>query len=462
MSDEEKGAFWDILVSASADIPEIFKDITEFGGKASALIGTGVAAVHFFRKRHEYKKFYQRFESIGRGLIPIGVSEEDTKQIFSIVIDYLRKLRHSDHKLSYYFLNKERAPELVEQIFQACILSGKDLRISNDDLRISLRNLAFVLLQNSGDVMILTETADVVEDILRRLEKFGINLNSIVDRINTLEEIVHQLPPDYITYVNNAVLPSEISSNIFSFRNPAISYQNSTNLDKLREWLYRSSIPVWAVTGPGGSGKSRLALELAKEAERKAICKPVWLDKYMMQALLDCSNYNYSKPVLFICDYASQFEEQLVSLIDKISSQSGEAKFLLLERSAKWYYGIRTRNSIIETHSTKKPIDLSDTTFSDDELSQIITELAVHEYKGQSISFHDKQQIIKKQRNYLVRKTLFVFLFFMLVTYSYFKDSDIRNLNPEALLNNYILHSRMIVLKNLGWNPNMDQKQKRY
>ncbi len=112
-------------------------------------------------------------------------------------------------------------------------------------------------------------------------------------------------------------------------------------IDDLRRWLDdNASISIRVLTGAGGRGKTRLALELAR-----AVSKHGWLAGFATADELDrfrgqhgVEQRRWDKPVLVILDYAASRAEQLRAWIRELADASLEERpklrLLLLERQA--------------------------------------------------------------------------------------------------------------------------------
>ena len=444
LNEDEKDSLFDVLSAAAAEIPDLCENVKDFGSHSSALIATLFAGYKFLRSRYEYKKFFKHFENESRKLIPYGINSKEVDKIFKIVENYIKNTKKEEKKLSFYFLHKEKAPELVDCLFKECDNVLKDKNISDKALRLVLTNLVSLLLQNNKGVMLWTELSDITKDILDRLKQDGKNIDILKNDVEALKKALDELEPKYMTYIINAELPSVITSNIFSFRNPNITFCGRDNeLTMLKEWLKSPGVSVWGITGQGGVGKSRLALHLAQLDD--ANWKSVWLDEALLKSLCDCTEFTCNKPVLFICDYASQYESKLTELIDKMSWTCTNAKFLLLERSTSWYNEFRRKNDIIKELSYDKPIELNKSTFSDKDYSSIIHDISKYKYNGREIPEDIKQSIIKKSKELSHENTSVRCLFLMLITDAYLRGESISIMNSEALLLNYIIHSKRII-----------------
>jgi len=110
---------------------------------------------------------------------------------------------------------------------------------------------------------------------------------------------------------------------------------------ELRSWLdAEAPVSVRVLTGAGGRGKTRLALELARE-----IAKEGWLAGFSTAENFDrfrkqngVEDWRWDKPVLIILDYAASRADQLRAWIRELVTASLEnrpkLRLLLLERQA--------------------------------------------------------------------------------------------------------------------------------
>ena len=449
LSENEKNDLWDILVTACAEIPDFCNYIEDFGGKASTLLGVLVAAFDIFKSKHEYKRFYQHFEKESRDLIPCSISKKAVKNIFSVVKDHLKKMRTAKKKLPFYYLHKDKWDELSAALFKECRKKIGADEISDEPLHAVLDNMVHIILQNNESVSLFTELSDIVKDILDRLKQDGKDIDALKDNVAELKEALDKLVPKYTTYISNAGLPSEFtkSENILSFRNSGIQFRGRENERRdLGNFMKRPGVSVTAVTGPGGSGKSRLAFFFANSLDA-AECKSVWLDHSLLKAIVSCTDLSYDKQVLFICDYASQYEDDLKTLIDSMSRTGQNVKFLLLERSAAWFTDFRKHSNIIAELSSEESIELSGSDFKRNECSEIMDDLSKQKYNSAVIPENTKDQIIKKAAELSGESCSVRCLFLLLVTDSYLKGDPFLTMSADELLYNYIEHSKEIVKK---------------
>jgi tetratricopeptide (TPR) repeat protein len=117
-------------------------------------------------------------------------------------------------------------------------------------------------------------------------------------------------------------------------------------LSDLAEWCRRDDrISACLVTGPGGQGKSRLALELCRQQAAEG-----WLsgmladhaDAAALEAMLAAE-----APLLAVVDWADTKVEQITGLIERaVSAGSGPVRVLLLARHAgEWWEALPYRAS---------------------------------------------------------------------------------------------------------------------
>ena len=129
-----------------------------------------------------------------------------------------------------------------------------------------------------------------------------------------------------------------------------IPYQRTTEfsgrdreLASLGAWVQSDApVSVRVLTGPGGSGKTRLAVELLEWLEEKE--PGAWNLGFLTQAEMErfsgvqnLSRWQRRKPVLAVLDYAAGAAERLRAWIEQLSAaEPGGAKLrlLLLEREA--------------------------------------------------------------------------------------------------------------------------------
>lgn len=122
-------------------------------------------------------------------------------------------------------------------------------------------------------------------------------------------------------------------------------------LTSLRSWLDREGKPISirVLTGRGGTGKTRLALELCRELEGKnwqaGFVSTEEADRFFGQQNL--GGWGWQRPVLAVFDYAMARTEQLGKWLKELCRNPGDAgrplRILLLEREASLEQGWLSR-----------------------------------------------------------------------------------------------------------------------
>ncbi len=145
-------------------------------------------------------------------------------------------------------------------------------------------------------------------------------------------------------------LPSQRKNDVVSELDLLIPYQQTTpllgrdrELESLQTWL-RSAAPVSirVLTGGGGAGKTRLALELIESLEKTAPgrwnCGFLTLTEMgRFSGLQNLSNWNRRRPVLAVVDYAAGSAKELRGWLEQLAAAANggeKLRLLLLEREA--------------------------------------------------------------------------------------------------------------------------------
>ncbi len=358
-----------------------------------------------------------------------------TKETIQHIEDNLKKLlikQKAEIITSEHIIFKSLSADKIGNTF-AKILVQHIIDCAVDDPYLALTMVLLISLYPNP-----SSKADIFDSLENKISRCLLKINCS----NNHDEKTSK----YATLINNALLPSEITANIFSFRNKRIKlHGREKTIELLQSWLDKGYVSVCALIGKGGSGKSKLAFHFAVEMEKIKKVKIVWLDrKKQLEKLLDCDDYSYPHPVLFICDYASQYEDQLTVLIDQISRTQTNAKFLILERSEAWYSSILKHNDSIREQAIEKPIILDDLDFSENAYSDIMQDFSDAEYGGKIIPENDQKMIIQRALELSNSKSARC-LFLLLLTEAYFRTGFIDYISAEALLHNYIEHSFDII-----------------
>jgi len=121
-------------------------------------------------------------------------------------------------------------------------------------------------------------------------------------------------------------------------------------LADLRAWLEDDvDISVHALTGPAGTGKTRLAIELCAVIDSGRTPDGDWVAAFLSPSELPrltdvyaTSTFEWARSTLLVIDYAAQGHEALSRWLDRLATQTldgGKLRLLLLERRAPEGYG---------------------------------------------------------------------------------------------------------------------------
>ncbi len=298
--------------------------------------------------------------------------------------------------------------------------------------------------------------SDAEEAVLKKLYSY----DALFEENNAiLKEL--QYRGTFAEWVDQAELPASINSNIFNFCNWQIRLRGrDAELAQLHSFVKQPGISVWGITGIGGSGKSKLAREFAlMEKPHRTV---VWLKQVDFTKIPSFANYSYPRPILFICDYAAQFEERLKTLIERLSTKPLDVKFLLLERQQSWYTGFLSREDLIcdlavkEENAPKKTINLTNSVLDEESCRQIMTDLnfskdgGKRRYPEKTLVPDDYPKIYHRALELSENHQSVRCLFLLLLTDAFLRDEIIQEMDADKLLENYINHSAEIIRNQYG------------
>lgn len=358
--------------------------------------------------------------------------------------------------LHYYKREKDYSIELTEELY------GKSAE-TDPSAEGYQRAMEQILDPVYSNLPLLEVASNAEEAILGKLYSFE---TLAKERDSMLEALKYK--DSFAEYIDNAELPRffDKQDNVFSYRSSQIGfYGRKRELDRLGVFVKQPNISIWGIAGPGGCGKSKLARYFA--IKEKYHRQPVWLDQTAFSQLCSRSECNYPSPILFICDYAAQFEKPLIELVQMLSKKPIDAKILLLERQPVWYTNFLNSSEACEINEyayLKEPIDLTNADLSDDDseanevYSKIIKDLAKSEhpssenpavkeknYKKNTLNQDECNYIIKTAKTLSINKQPVRCLFLLLVADAYLRDGTITELDADALLKNYFDHSETII-----------------
>lgn len=264
--------------------------------------------------------------------------------------------------------------------------------------------------------------------------------------------------------------------NPFSFRNPKIKFHGREKECSLIDEFMKDSRRqlFWSITGLGGIGKSKLALHISKEYQKNG-WSVLWLNATKIQRILDFNSYDYNVPILFVCDYAGEYIDDLINLMEKLSEyQTGSrVRFLLLERVSydnnnnatlrdiSWY-GNLTRSDIVKTikyQDYSLNLNLKEYSLLDEDYRNILDDFSEHELtssqEDEIIDFVKNKlsfsNATKRTEEFSVRC-----LFLLFTADACLHGEDYRNWNANDLMRNYIERSEKILCDQYRGIPKED------
>lgn len=122
------------------------------------------------------------------------------------------------------------------------------------------------------------------------------------------------------------------------YLNPQISiYGREKELKLLDDFLnIPNKLMFWGITGPGGAGKSKLAHSFIIRHKFDKEWKMVYLPSFYMKEVLAMKEWNYSRNLLIVIDYAGSISELIGEWLQKLYNEmeyfSNKIRILLLER----------------------------------------------------------------------------------------------------------------------------------
>ena len=264
-------------------------------------------------------------------------------------------------------------------------------------------------------------------------------------------------------YIDSAkLLPKLEIENKFSYLHSGIKfYGRKDECAAIQEFLEQDKkISIWAITGPGGIGKSKFARHIAETYQHKM--SVVWLtddDFTRIAFIIDSkSNIDYDRTILYICDYAQLKEEQIYKLIIHMINTNYQVRFLLLERSSIWFSRFLNEHTYANEYKFNElPLELSYSSFEDTDFYNILNDFSTANYR-RSLTNKEKELILtytnKLSADNIPRKNQSRCLFLLLVADSYLNDrrkssgdisETLKQWNENELLNNYINHSKKMI-----------------
>ena len=190
-------------------------------------------------------------------------------------------------------------------------------------------------------------------------------------------------------------------SNAFHFRAEMTSFHGRNGeMQELRSFCESTDkFKWWAITGAGGSGKSRLAAEFTKEM-KQAGWQCFWLDKGNWEYI---KNNQSVEKTLIVIDYAQTYEEELGDWIEILAERerSLPIRILMIERDGKTIQDSSWGSVLLQNVSKMSNIEttcwkeqyLQLTSMQDDDLCKIMKDYAANNNK--IISEEDQKTLLE-------------------------------------------------------------------
>lgn len=201
---------------------------------------------------------------------------------------------------------------------------------------------------------------------------------------------------------------------------------------------------IWAIEGPSGAGKTRLALEWASELEG---WKHYVLHKEN-RATKKWENWHPKKPTVIIIDFMFGFEEVISNIMNRFLNDEDydgpNVRLLLIDhvfaeplyKDQRWgFTGDASSFNRNKNHFFKsKALDLGDTLKETKGQAEIIKSIIEHRADKKDI----ESDLVEKARTYLVEQGAYYPLFAALVGNSIRLGEDFTKLNRRQLIDYYL------------------------
>ncbi len=368
-----------------------------------------------------------------------------------------------EDSVSIYFLLKEKGihPDIfhedtIRYIFDELFKVDSTPEQALDDilaraleLRRNFRN-AILSDHELAQIWLLLDMQNHVDKQMELLRQKDIDIQALLQEVREQDSLSE--------FVRSARLPTTFDKkhNRFSYRNPMIGFYGRTSELKQLHAFLRDPRPVvvWTITGQGGCGKSRLALQFAKECRSEM--GVVWLDQKELNRWQNVQHFEITdsipnRTVLFICDYASEKLPQLDAMIAQLRQIQGcRFRFLLLEHAQNWQSSLKTSQyrEAGECLHRDETIHLSDCPLEQDACRNIIGDFAAA-YYDRTLTDAEANAIIERTQNLTVngtkRQKEIRCLFMLLIADAYCDSEEMNHWDADSLVKEYIERTKKMV-----------------
>ena len=340
--------------------------------------------------------------------------------------------------------------------------SAKLSHDNNDLLEKVSQSLDDIGRQQQQHTDLLRQVAQAQQPIYDKLQKLNTGFKAFVSEFDQFKD-----------RINTRLEPSLRLNTNYNHLDESFSYQyglrytsfisRDEEMDQL--WNFLNGQPDrrmlwWLVTGPGGMGKSRLALELCLQA--RCVNRYVGFVESDQLSTFDWSQWRPDKPTLLVIDYVAAQAESTQKMIGQLSrsAQNGlltqPVRVLLLEREIQvdrenrddWWKSFSGDRDVAESsYVSGKPQEiLALPAFSDADRWRIIEE--VHQKEKVPLTADQRETIQSLAEIDPKGRPLFAFLAGMALA----KGEDIRKWDVYDLLNNLLQREeREIWAKHPNW-----------
>ncbi len=373
-----------------------------------------------------------------------------------------------ENSVSIYFLLREnnKHPDIFHEDTIRYIFENLfKVESTPDSVLDDILTCALELRRNFRNAILSDHKLSQIWLLLDMQNRLDTQMKLLSEKLTDIQNQPHHHPADTDTFsgfVRNAHLPVTLNAenNRFSYYNPRIGFHGrKTELTQLHAFLLDARpVVVWTISGQGGCGKSRLALQFAKECRSEM--GVVWLDNTTLNQWKHIRNFEVddsipNRTVLFVCDYASEKLPELDGLIGQLRQMDGKFRILLLERAQNWQNTLRQSSQYRQAGDClyqDKSLHLSDSQLDEEACRRIIADFAAA-YYNRTLSDAEADAIIEQTQNLTVngtkRQKEIRCLFMLLMTDAYCNsDSGAMNhWDADALVKEYIKRTKIMALK---------------
>ena len=159
--------------------------------------------------------------------------------------------------------------------------------------------------------------------------------------LSTVQDSVHH---GFYDYIKGLQLPPEVTQNTFHYRYRLPLCGRKAEIERLEAFRTaedREGILFWALTAPGGSGKSKLVYEYMKERrEKESDWLFVWGTKEVLEQIGSYDNWHSPKKLFLAVDYANSSSEELKTWLKRLfqareEKRPASLRLLLIERHGR-------------------------------------------------------------------------------------------------------------------------------